>query len=181
MHLGLRTDPLCPMFCTKLKEPCSFTIVPDGPYTKFPDILKVQKKGPKCVCLSKTKAWHSHKVYIEVSSSVPHFLEVGLLLSPITYKCLLMVLYPVRRPITTLNCVLLNDNNQAFIDWSGPEINSQDCLCVFQWPHHNTRCWFSIQHFMFLLIFYVSFSAFWHCRAKDDVGLATCSAFRATS
>jgi len=24
MHLGLKTGPLCPMFCTKLEEPCSF-------------------------------------------------------------------------------------------------------------------------------------------------------------
>jgi hypothetical protein len=33
MHLGLRTGPLCPMFCTKLEELCSFSKVPDGPYT----------------------------------------------------------------------------------------------------------------------------------------------------
>ena len=33
MHLGLRTGPLCPIFCTKLEEPCSFSKVPDGPYT----------------------------------------------------------------------------------------------------------------------------------------------------
>jgi hypothetical protein len=33
MHLGLRTGPLCPMFCTKLGEPCSFSKDPDGPYT----------------------------------------------------------------------------------------------------------------------------------------------------
>jgi hypothetical protein len=33
MHLGLKTGPLCPMFCTKLGEPCSFSKVPDGPYT----------------------------------------------------------------------------------------------------------------------------------------------------
>ena len=30
MHLGLKTGPLCHMFCTKLKEPCSFSKVPDG-------------------------------------------------------------------------------------------------------------------------------------------------------
>jgi len=30
MHLGLKTGPLCLMFCTKLKEPCSFSEVPDG-------------------------------------------------------------------------------------------------------------------------------------------------------
>jgi hypothetical protein len=33
MHVGLMTGPLCSMFCTKLKEPCSFTKVPDDPYT----------------------------------------------------------------------------------------------------------------------------------------------------
>jgi len=32
MHLGLKTGPLCPMFCTKLEEPCSFSKVPDGPH-----------------------------------------------------------------------------------------------------------------------------------------------------
>jgi len=31
MHLGLKTGPLCPLFCTKLKEPCSFSKVPDDP------------------------------------------------------------------------------------------------------------------------------------------------------
>ena len=33
MHQGLRTGPLCPMFCTKLDDPYFFTKVPDGPYT----------------------------------------------------------------------------------------------------------------------------------------------------
>jgi hypothetical protein len=28
-----------------LKKPCSFTTVPDDPYTQFPDILGVQKEG----------------------------------------------------------------------------------------------------------------------------------------
>jgi hypothetical protein len=140
-----------------------------------------EKREPRCVCMSEAKASHSHKMQTEVSSSVPHFLQMGLLLSPIIYKFLLKVLCPVRKPITTLDCVLLMDNNRAFVARSGPEINSRACLCVLQGPHHNTRCWFSIQHFTFLLIFYVSFSAFWHFRAKGDVGLATCSAFRATS
>ena len=39
------------MFCTKLEDPCSFAKVPDGPYTKFPDILRVQKEGTQ-VCMS---------------------------------------------------------------------------------------------------------------------------------
>ena len=37
-----------------------------------------KKKEPRYVCLSETKASHSHKMWTEVSSSVPHFLQVGL-------------------------------------------------------------------------------------------------------
>ena len=97
---------------------------------------------------------HSHtKCGTEVSSSVPHFLQVGLLLSPIIYRCLLKVLCPVSRPITTLDCVLLKDNNRALVARSGPEIISQACLCVLQGPRYNTRYWFAIQLFIFLLIF----------------------------
>jgi len=43
----------------------------------------------------------------------PHFLQMGLLLIPITYRCHLRVLCPVRRPMTTLDCVLLKDSNCA--------------------------------------------------------------------
>jgi len=63
------------------------------------------------------------------------------------------VFCPVRRPVTTLDCVLLKDNNQALIARSGPEINSRACLCVLQGPRHNTRCYFSIQRFICLIIF----------------------------
>jgi hypothetical protein len=110
-------------------------------------------KEPWCACLSEAKVWHSHKMWADVSSSVPHFLQVPLLLSPITYKCLLKVLCPVRRPITTLDCVLLKDNNRALVIRLGPEINYPACLCVLQGPHHNTKCWLSIQFFIFLLMF----------------------------
>ena len=112
-----------------------------------------KKKEPRCVCLTEAKASHSHKMWTEVSSTVPHFLQVGLLLSTIIYKCLCKVLGPVRRPITTLDCVLLKDNNQALVARSGPEINSQACVRVVQGPRHNARCWFFIQCFIFLLIF----------------------------
>ena len=97
---------------------------------------------------SEAKASHSHKMWTEVSSSVPYFLQVGLLPSPIIYKCLLKVLCPVSRLITILECVLLKDNNWALVARSGPEINSRDCLCVLQRPHHNTRCRLSIQCFV---------------------------------
>ena len=112
-----------------------------------------KKKERRCVCMSEAKASLSHKMWTEVSSSIPHFLQAWLLLSLIIYKCLLKVLCTVRRPITTLDCVLLKDNNWALVARSGPEISSRACLCVLQGPRHNTRCWFYIQCFIFLLIF----------------------------
>ena len=105
------------------------------------------------MCLSETKASHSHKMLNEVSSSVPHFLQMGLLPSPIMHKCLFKVLCPVRKPITTLVWVLLKDNSQATVASSWPEINSWACLCVLQGPHLNARCCFPIQQFNSLLIF----------------------------
>jgi hypothetical protein len=79
-----------------------------------------KKNEPKCAGLSEDKASHSHKMWAEVSPSVPHFLQVGLLISPIIYKCLVMVLYQVRRPITTLDCVLLKGNNRSLVASLGP-------------------------------------------------------------
>jgi hypothetical protein len=77
----------------------------------------------------------------------------GLLLRLTTYKCLLGVLCPVRRPIPILDCLLLKDNNRALVAWLGLEVNSWACLCVLQGPRHNTKCWLSIQRFIFLLVF----------------------------
>ena len=111
-----------------------------------------KKKEPRYVYLSEAKASHPHKMWTEVSSSVPHFLQVGLLLNPIIYRCLLKVLCPVSRPITTLVYVLLKDNNWAPVARLGPAIKSQACLCVLQGPCHHDRCCFSIHRFIFLLI-----------------------------
>ena len=72
-----------------------------------------RKKEPRCACLSEAKVSHSHKMCAEVSSLVPHFLQVGLSLSPITCRCLLRVLCLVSRPITALVCVLLKDSSLA--------------------------------------------------------------------
>ena len=61
---------------------------------------------------------------------LPHttFLQEGHLLSPIIYRCLLKVLCPMSRPITTLNCVLLKYNNWAPLARLGPKINSRAWL-----------------------------------------------------
>jgi len=92
-------------------------------------------------------------MWTEVSSSVPHLLQMGLLLILIIYRCLLKVLCPISRPITILDFVLFKYNNWALVARSGPEINSRACLCVLQGPRHNTRCCFSIQCFIFLVVF----------------------------
>ena len=129
------TGPLCSILCTRLEKPFSLGKVPDNPPCLVPLCPPgPKKKEPRYVYLSKAKASHSHKIWTEVSSSVPHFLQVGLLLSSITYRCLLKVLCPVSRPITTLDCVLLQDDSRAPVARSGPEINSQACLCVQQVP-----------------------------------------------
>jgi len=78
-----------------------------------------KKKEHRYPCLSEAKASHSHKMWTDVSSSVPHFLQVGLLHSHIIHKCLLKVLYPVRRPVTALDCVLFKDNNRDLVARSG--------------------------------------------------------------
>ena len=96
-----------------------------------------KKKEPRQACLSEAKASHSHKMWTEVSSSVPHFLHMGSLHSPIICKCLLTVLCPVSRPITTLICVLLKDSSRVPVARSGPKINSRACLCVLQGPRHG--------------------------------------------
>ena len=84
-----------------------------------------KKKKLRFACLSEAKVSHSHKKWTEFSSSVPHFLQVGLLHNPITYGCLLRLLFPVRS-VMTLDCVLLMDSNQGSVAGLVPEINSWD-------------------------------------------------------
>jgi len=105
-----------------------------APILSFLISLGFKKKEPSYTCLSEAKVSHSHELWTEISSSVPHFLQMGLLLSPITYKCLLKVLCPVSRPITALDCVLLKDNNRDLVARLGSEIYSRACLCVLQGP-----------------------------------------------
>jgi len=79
-------------------------------------------------------------MWTQVSSSVPHFLQVGVLLSPIIYVCILRVLCPVRWSVTTLDFVLLKDSNRTLVAGLGLEINSEACLEVLHGPRHNIKC-----------------------------------------
>ena len=78
--------------------------------------------------------------------SLPRFLQVGLLSRPITHKCLFKVLCPVSRPITTLDWILLKNNNLDLLASLGPEINSPACLCAIQM---TTYC--GLRHYCQLL------------------------------
>ena len=151
MHLGL----CAPCSVLSYRSPVRLAKFHMAPTHSFLISSGSKKKKPRYIyiCLSEVKGSHSHRTWTEISSSVPHFLQVGLLLSPIINRCLLKLLCPVSRPIITLDCLLLKDNNRALLSRSLPEIYPRACLCVLQGPRHNTRCCFFNQRFIFLLIF----------------------------
>ena len=66
MHLGLRTGPLCPMFCTKLEEPVPLPKFQMASLLSFLIYSGPKKKEPRCACLSEAKASHSHKMWTDV-------------------------------------------------------------------------------------------------------------------
>jgi hypothetical protein len=57
-------------------------------------------------------ASHSHKTRA-VPSSARHFLDKGLSVNPIMWRCLLRVLCPVRRPVTTPDCVIFTNSSSS--------------------------------------------------------------------
>ena len=101
--------------------------------------------------LSEAKASHSQKMWAKVFSA-PHLLHNGLSDNPISWRCLLRVLCLVRRPVTTLNCVLLKDRNLALAPRQGPEINSWACFWVWPRPRHHIQCWLTNQRLILLHI-----------------------------
>ena len=88
-----------------------------------------EKKEPIYACLSEAKALHSHTTWTEVSSSVTRLLQVGLLLNPNMYRFLLKVLCLVRRPVTTLDWVLLKNSNQVFVAGLGHQMLVIHLVC----------------------------------------------------
>ena len=71
---------------------------------------------------------------------------------PNRWKYLHRVLCPVRRPVTALDCILLNDRSLALTPRQGPRINSQACLWVSPRPHHypnkvNFKAYFPVSLF----------------------------------
>jgi len=106
MHLGLTIGPLCSTFCYQVKG--AVPLLQFQKTTRRRHLISSwsKKKEPRYACLSEATVSHLHTMWVEVSSSAPHLLHKGLLVSPIKWS-LLWVLCPLRRPITTLDCVLL--------------------------------------------------------------------------
>jgi len=114
MHLGFNCQaPCAPYSVLGYRSPVLLAKCQMAPMPSTFISSGSKKKEPRCACLSEAKASHSHKMWTEVSSSVPHFLKMGSLNNPMICKCLLKVLCPVSRPITTLDCVLLKEPDQG--------------------------------------------------------------------
>jgi hypothetical protein len=139
MHLGLNWQALCaPYSVLGYRSPALLAKFQMAPMPSTLISSGSKKREPRYACMSEANASHSHRMWTEVSSSLPHFLQMGSLRSTMICKCLLKVLCPISRPVTTLVCVLLKDNSRAPIAGWGPEINSRPCLCVLKRPRHNT-------------------------------------------
>jgi len=110
-----------------------------------------KKEEPRYTYLSEAKASHSQRMWAEVSSSAPHLLHSGLSDSPIRRGCLLRVFYPVRRPVSALDCVLFKDGNLALAPRQGPEISSTACLWVLPRTRHHTQRWLTNQRLILLI------------------------------
>jgi hypothetical protein len=98
-----------------------------------------KEEEPRYVCLSEATASHSHRMW-----AAPHLLHSGLSVRPISWRCLLRVLCPVRKPVTALDCILLKDTNLALAHKQGPEISSQVCLWALSIIAHSKRTGYHI-------------------------------------
>jgi hypothetical protein len=71
---------------------------------------------------------------------------------PIRWRCLLRVLCPVRRPVTALGYVILNDRNLALAPRQVPEINSRAYNLVSPRLCHHIQCWLTTWRLILLHI-----------------------------
>ena len=126
-----------------LWEPCCSTKVPDSPQTYAVNVLWLQEEGAQI-------RRYSQRTWAEVSSPALHLLHNGLADSPSWGSYLPRVLCPVRRPVRTLNFMLLKDRSLALTPRQGPEINSGACLWVTPRPRHHAQCRLSNQRVILL-------------------------------
>jgi hypothetical protein len=94
-----------------------------------------KKSEPRYVCVWVKPKLHTHRTLAEVSFSAPHLLHKGLLVSPMKWRCLLSVLYSVRRPINNPS-LCPTGKNLVFVLAVRPEMHGAICATVvFKSPH----------------------------------------------
>jgi hypothetical protein len=106
-----------------LWEPCCFTKVPDGPQTYTVNVLCLQEEGVQIRMSEWSQSFTLTKNVGRGFILCSTLLHNGLPDSPIRWRCHLRVVCIVRRPVTALDCVLLEDRNLALAPRQGPEIN----------------------------------------------------------
>jgi hypothetical protein len=128
MHLGLKLRALCAPI-TSQGSPAALLKLQMAPRLILisPGFIK---KEPRYECVSEAKASHRQRMWVEVSSSFPHFLHIGLSVIPIKWRCLRRVL----RPVTTLDCILLKDESLTSVPRHGPEITPEPVAGYYRGP-----------------------------------------------
>jgi hypothetical protein len=97
---------------------------------KLFNVLWIQeKKGTQVYMSECTKASHSQRMWVKVSFSAPHILIRDYWVASLSEVISLKVLLPVRRPVTTLDCVLLKDNTVTIVKQT--DVNMY-CICLAQ-------------------------------------------------
>ena len=141
IHLGLKNGPFVPHNLIAVQEsPVPLLKFQMAPRLRFLMSSESKKKEPRYTYLSAAKASHSQTMGGARFHPLLHTTYIrDYWLAPFKWRCLLGVLRPATRLITTPDCVLLKNKSLAFVARLGPKINSWACLCIVLRPHHLAR------------------------------------------
>jgi len=143
MHVDLWEAVVPFRLMSKSREPSFYNEFRDCSQTYNSDFIRVQGKGAQAI-MSVSTASHPHKTWAEVTSSAPHPLHKGLSISPLMSKCLLRVLCPARRPVTTLAYILLENSSLNLAAGLGPRdqfSSLSPSTCKTQMERRRSLCW----------------------------------------
>jgi hypothetical protein len=122
---------------------CRFVKVSDGPQTHILTILWLHKAAAQIHVPKRSQGFTPTQNMGRGFILCYKLLHNELSVSPIKWRDLLRVLCPVRKPVTSLDCILLKDKGLALVPRRGPEINSRACLWVLPRLRHRPQCWFT--------------------------------------
>ena len=133
------------------RKPCYFAKFPDRPQTCTLNVIWLQKRIPdKRVWVKPNFTLTKNVGRSSILCSTPPIKRTVWL--PISWRNLLKVLYPIRRPVIALDCVLLKDRHINAVPRQGAKINYRDCFVVLPTLRHHTQCWLTNQRLILLLV-----------------------------